>query len=131
MTLDFLCARIAQFSGAAKLNKNAAARIQELVKACCKQGDFTAKREKGADGTQHTLLVQAGEDAPKVLIRARGPRHWRDIPTSEYKELARHLLKDVQAERADKAHIDAIAAFYDITPAERRGFDPHIRQILS
>ena len=131
ITLDLLCARLCDFSGAAKLNKAAAERIQELVKACCKQGDFTAKREKAADGTQHTLLLRAGDDAPKVLIRARGPRHWKLIPTSEYKELAKHLLKDMQEEKAAKAHLDAIAAFYDITPAERRGFDTFIRQILA
>ncbi len=131
MTQEFLCKRICEFAGLAKLNKEATARIQELVKACCKQGDFTAKREKGADGTQHTLLIKAGEDVPKVLIRARGPRHWKDIPISEYKELAKQLLKDLQAEKGTKEHLDAIAAFYDIKPAERRGFDPFIRQFIS
>ncbi|MDO4953542.1 MAG: DUF4011 domain-containing protein [Akkermansia sp.] len=130
LTLDFLCERICQLTGANKLNKEATERVKDLVKACCKEGDFAAKREKGADGTQHTLLIPAGEDAPKVLIRARGPRHWRDIPISEYKELAKHLLKDLQAEKGTKEHLDAIAAFYDVTPAERRGFDTFIRQFI-
>ena len=130
LTLDFLCERICQLTGANKLDKEATERVKELVKACCKEGDFAAKREKGADGTQHTLLIPAGEDAPKVLIRARGPRHWRDIPISEYKELAKHLLKDLKAEKGTKEHLDAIAAFYDVTPAERRGFDTFIRQFI-
>ena len=65
-----------------------------------------------------------------MLIRARGPRHWRDIPISEYKELAKHLLKDLQTEKGTKEHLDAIAAFYDVTPAERRGFDTFIRQFI-
>lgn len=130
LTQDFLCKRICQLTGANKLNKDATERVTELVKACCKEGDFVAKREKSADGTLHTLLIPAGEDAPKVLIRARGPRHWKDIPTSEYKELAKHLLKDLKAEKGTKEHLDAIAAFYDVTPAERRGFDPFIRQFI-
>lgn len=128
ISVEFLCKRICQLAGTKKLGKETQERIIAIAKERAAAGDFSAKREKGADGKQHTILIPAGEDAPKVLIRARGPRSWEDIPASEFKEAAKHLLKDLDADKWSDEHLEALAAFYDATTTkEKKDFMAYAR----
>jgi hypothetical protein len=75
-------------------------------------GEIASEDESGRGGLIYSIVRSAG--TPPVVVRARGPRAFEEIPPSELQLVARTLTNERGLEPGSDAHLRAVLDFFDL-----------------
>ena len=86
--------------------------MNRALQHAIQSGQIIKEDKPGQGGLVYSTVRTTG--ASPVVLRARGPRDFDEIPPSELQLVARHLSRDERFESGSDAHLRAVLEYFDL-----------------